>query len=248
MFGKDNEVEWDDMKAFLNERKLPAQYIKFKDTYWIMGADGPFQIWCRVPIANTEQGDTVQADEADFVANYLPNANTVLTDNKGHTIVRQSAFSDSEGFRARFKGFKGTAAKWDGSTGNEKVTNIDFEIPEERYINGIRLILTNHVDNDKLDFVIVDKNYSYAGILYPAEYDDGNGNTYPWSAVAPDGVELDEFGTDWYVDDTSKTQPDVITPYPARIFAGLFMRIRYHAIGTANDITVKVNTYLHKKG
>jgi hypothetical protein len=247
MFGRDNEVDWNDMKAFLDERKLPAQYIKFRNTYWIMGADGPFQIWCRIPIANTEQGDTIQPDEADFVANYLPNANTVLTDSRGHAIVRQSAFSDSEGFRARFKGFRDVASKND-TQDPEKVSDLDFQIPEERYINGIRLILTNHVDDDRLDFIIVDKDYLYAGILYPAQYDDGNGNLLDWNIVAPNGIELDEFGTDWYVDDTQKTQPDVITPYPARIFAGLYVRIRYHALGQAENITVKVNTYLHKKG
>ena len=247
MFNRNSEVNWSDMKVFLDQRKIPAQYINFKNTYWIMGSDGPFMIWCRIPIADVENGDTVQSDETDFVANYLPNANTVLTDSKGHIIVKSAAFSDSEGFRARFKGFKGVASKCDVGE-EEKVTDIDFQILEERYINGVRLIISNHVDDDRLDFIVVDKNYLYAGILYPAQYDDGNGNLLDWSVVAPNGVELDEFGTDWYVDDLIKTQPDIIAPYPARIFAGLYIRIRYHAVGNENDVYVKLNTYLHKKG
>jgi hypothetical protein len=238
MFGSHNEVKWSDVKSFLDSKNTPAQYINFQNTYWILAADGPFQVWCRIPIV-----DPASTDQADFETNYLPNANTALTDSRGHTIVRSAAFSDSEGFRARFQGFKGVANKHDTNNGEDTVTDIDFEIPEERYINGIRLLISGHNDGDNLDFIIVDKDFIYAGILYPAEYQPG----VPWSVATPNGVELDEFGSSWFVDDTRKTQPDVITPYPARIFAGLYMRIRYHATGTANDITVKVNTYLHKK-
>lgn len=109
-------------------------------------------------------------------------------------------------------------------------------------------LYVEYVVDDRLDFIVVDKDYLYKGILYPEQYDDGQGTILDWSVAAPNGVELDEFGSDWYVDDSTKTQLDVITPYPARIFSGLYMRIRYHAIGTTNDVKVKVNTYLHKKG
>jgi hypothetical protein len=237
MFGSQNEVSWSDVKTFLTTRKIPAQYIDFKDTYWVLASDGPFEIWCR--IAKTDPAST---DQTDFETNYQPDANTTLTDSNGHTIIRSAAFSDSEGFRARFKGFKGIADKAD-TQGTEKITDIDFHIDEERYINGVRLMLTNHSDDDNIDFIVVDKNFTYAGILYPAEYQPG----VPWSVATPNGVELDEFGSNWFVDSSLCTQPDVLVPYPARIFADLYIRVRYKAVGASNDVTVRANIYLHKK-
>jgi hypothetical protein len=241
MFTSHNEVSWSNIKSFLDSKKIPAQYINFQDTYWILAADGPFQVWCRIPIV-----DPASDDQTDFEINYLPNANTVLTDSAGHTIVKAAAFSDSEGFRARFKGFKGIASKND-SQDPEKISLIDFHVPEERYINGVRLMLTNHSDDDNIEFIVVDKNYTYAGILYPAEYDDGQGTVLPWSVAAPNGLELDTFGETWYVDSSICTQSDVIVPYPARILSDLYIRIKYHATGTQNDVIVKANIYLHKK-
>ncbi len=237
MFGSYNEVQWSDVKAFLDERSVPAQYIDFKNTYWILAIDGSFQVWCRI-----SKGDPASADQIDFETNYKDLANTTVTDSDGHSVVRLSPFSSSGGFRARFKGFSGTAIKAD-TEGVEKITNIDFQITEERYINGVRIMLKNHSYGDCVDLIVVDKDYLYAGILYPSEYQPG----VPWSAVAPNGVELDKFGDQWYVDDTLCTQPDVTTPYPARILSGLYIRVAYKAIGISNDILVQVNAYLHKK-
>lgn len=159
--------------------------------------------------------------------------NVTPKDDAGAPIVRSSAFSDASGFRARFKGISGVAAPG--------VTNIDTEITEERWINGVRIIVVSANNGDTIGFEVVDKNYLYAGILYPADY-----NGTPWSQAQPNGVVLDAFGVDWYIDASTNTQPDILVSYPARILQGLFVRAKYNNTGQLN-VTVHCNLYLHWK-
>lgn len=137
-------------------------------------------------------------------------------DSNGYQIQKSAAFNDACNFRARFKGITGIAMA--GTT-----TNIDYKITEERYINGVRLILSDHADGDYLDFEVVDID-----------------NILGLGA----GTVLDQFGSNWFVDDSSKTQPDVIVPYPAKIISGLYIRLKYTSTGITN-VNVKANLYLH---
>lgn len=157
----------------------------------------------------------------DFEDNYMSGANGVInpTDAEGAPLARARAFANSDGFRARFKGISGTAAQ-------DTTTDIDYKLTEERYINGVRLIADNHVMGDKVDFQVVDVD-----------------NILGYGA----GVVLDEFGKDWYLDPNVCTQPDVLVPYPAKILANLYIRLKYHSVGTSNDVDLKCNLFLHKK-
>lgn len=141
-------------------------------------------------------------------------------------VIKDKPFKDAQGFRARMKGFMGTAIKG-------TVTNIDCQIAEERFLNGVNLVLNNHEYGDNICFQVVDKDRLYAGILYPVE--------------VPGEVILDEFGCNWYVSADKQDQDQIIVPYPARIYSGLYIRIVYNSIGTQNDIGVAINLYLHKK-
>jgi len=142
-------------------------------------------------------------------------------DSSGNILSPMShPFSSADGFSARFTGgLSGIAVK-------TTTTNIDYKLTEERWINGIRLILEKHVDGDKVDFQVVDVD-----------------NILGYGA----GFLLDEFGKDWWVDSQLCTQPDVIVSYPARILANLYLRIKYHSVGTVDDVQVRANLFLHKK-
>lgn len=133
--------------------------------------------------------------------------------------IMNKPFADADGFRARFKGISGTATK-------DTTTNIDYELTEDRYINGVRLMLKDHVDGDYVDFQIIDID-NILGL---------GANTV-----------LDEFGSTWYMDSAIRTQPDVIVPYPAKILKDLYIRIKYTSVGTTNNVKVRANLYLHKK-
>lgn len=121
------------------------------------------------------------------------------------------------GYRFRCKGFKGTATK-------NTTTNLDMAVSSEREITHVHLFLENHAADDTLKFQVVDVD-----------------NVMGYGA----GVVLDEFATDWRVDDEKKDQGLSSAGYPATIFAGLYLRIVYTSTGTTNDVVVRCNYYLH---
>ena len=150
-------------------------------------------------------------------------------DGEGAVIYKRKVFDDPDNFRARFTGLIGQATAGQS-------TNIELQIAAERYINGVRLILDGHTVDDTLHFEIVDK--------------DGIGVALGWYTQqqfdAMGEYVADRFGQDWNIDHTIATQPDVIVPYPAKIYAGLYVRIIYNSAGQSN-VKVKANLYLHWK-
>lgn len=131
------------------------------------------------------------------------------------SVIRVRAFSDSEGMRFRGTSFIDTVAA-------DTNKNIDYKITEERYVNGGKLIVKNMGDDDKITFQVVDKD-----------------NIFGLGA----NVVLDEFIKDFYlpVNESLNVQLD----YPARIMAGLYLRLIYTNTNATETATVKCNLYLH---
>jgi hypothetical protein len=131
------------------------------------------------------------------------------------SVIRVRAFSDSEGMRFRGTSFIDTVAA-------DSTKSIDYKITEERYINGGKLIVKNMGDDDKITFQVVDKD-----------------NILGFGA----GVVLDEFIKDFYLplNESLNVQLD----YPAKIMAGLYLRLIYTNTNTTETATVKCNLYLH---
>lgn len=138
--------------------------------------------------------------------------------NSNKSVSSIKPFADATGFRARFQGFNGTATA--GQT-----TDVDFLIEEERYINGGTLFLYGHSVEDSFSYQVVDID-----------------NVIGYGA----GVVLDEFIKDWSVDSEMANQGTYEVQYPARIYAGLYVRIKYVSTGLS-DIKIKLNLLLHKK-
>lgn len=138
-------------------------------------------------------------------------------DSSGTNIVRLRPFSDADGFRFRGASFTDTVI-----TGTTK--DIDFLLTEERYINGGNLIVEGIGPNDCMTFQVVDKD-----------------NIFGYGA----GLVLDQFITNFYV--SSKTDLNIALAYPAKINAGLYLRLKYTS-SHVDGCTVKCNLYLHKKG
>jgi hypothetical protein len=134
----------------------------------------------------------------------------------GEQVIRAKAFSDSEGFRFRGVSFVDTVDA-------NSTKSIDFQVVAERYINGGKLIVKNIGEDDKITFQVVDKD-----------------NVLGFGA----NVVLDEFIKDFYLP-TSESL-NVQLDYPARIFAGLYLRLIYTNT-SPNEATVKCNLYLHWK-
>lgn len=137
----------------------------------------------------------------------------------GRQILLMEAFAYNGQYEVKATGYRGSATA--GST-----SNIDFAVgAEDRYINGLNLMLVNHAEADTLLFQVVDKD-----------------NVLGFGA----GAVLKQFGTTWNVDHTVCNQGRELFNYVARLYAGLYLRIVYTSTG-ATDVTIKCNFILHKK-
>jgi hypothetical protein len=142
-----------------------------------------------------------------------------VLDTEGREVQVFDAFAFNGNFEVKATGYKGTATS--GTT-----SNVDFAIgAEERYTNGIKLLLKNHADEDTLGLQIVDKD-----------------NVLGYGA----GLVLKTFGINWNVDSEKSDQGQNVFNYAAKIPAGVYVRVVYVSTG-ATDVKIKLNLLLHKK-
>jgi len=200
---------------------------KLLDIDEIYEPDTDLSLWQRDQdvMYSVGNSDLIVSDGDNWFTNTVDAWNWVIGSKQKISIVEDKPFSDAQGFRARFKGYTDTATA--GET-----TNIDILITEERFINGLQLILKDQAFGDSVDLQVVDINGTYAGILYPVGY--------------PTPLVLDTFGESWYVHSDSQNQDQIIVPYPARLLPGLYVRVIYHSVGET-DVQVCANLFLHKK-
>lgn len=224
------ELNWTDLKTNVASRNLRLQYYQKDIQYHIFAFDGNMEFYTKIEI----DSENPSIDQTDFEQNYKDNCNL-----KTH-LTQLTPFSDTDNFFFRGMGVKGSATK--SSDGNPNLTHISTQIPNQRYINGIHLMLVNQHFDDYIVFKVIDKDYLYAGILYPTDY-----SGIPWNLAQPNGVVLDTFGQNWNVISDKEDQGGVILDYPARILSGLYVCIEYFAHGTVEDVKVKCNYYLHEK-
>ena len=131
----------------------------------------------------------------------------------------QSPFAINTEYEVKAKGYIGTATA--GTS-----TDIDFAVgAEDRYIDGVRILLSNHADGDTMDFKVVDVD-----------------NVLGYGA----GVVLKQFGYTWNVDYENSDQGMNFYNFLAKINAGLYVRITYNSAGVSN-VTVKANVRMFKK-
>jgi hypothetical protein len=140
----------------------------------------------------------------------------VVLDSVKDNIVQTQAFASTSGFRFRGTSFKGTALA-------NSVTDLDYVLPADRFINGGRLLIDSVGQDDMLTVQVVDEN-----------------NMFGLGA----GAVLDEFISGYYV--PSNGNLEVKLDYPARLIQGLTLRFKYTNSETS-DKEVKINLYLHMK-
>lgn len=103
-------------------------------------------------------------------------------------------------------------------------TNIDFKVTSDNIINGLTLLVKAANTGDYATFQVVDVD-----------------NILGYGA----GTVLNQFGTNWYIDASVQMQSIPRIPYPAKIIAGLYLRLVY----TSTAVTapwVAANYHLHK--
>jgi hypothetical protein len=133
------------------------------------------------------------------------------------TAVRKKSDMDADRCKFRGQGFAFTATA-------SSTTDHDYKFTEARLLEVPFIICKNQAWGDSLRFQVVDVD-----------------NVLGYGA----GLVLDEFATDWYIDDTSTLQmrPDVW--YSAEVIANLYIRVKYTSVGGTN-VDVKINFCNHK--
>jgi hypothetical protein len=91
--------------------------------------------------------------------------------------------------------------------------NIDFALTDDSLLaGGTVLLVKGAAQGDKIDFQVV---HPVAGVLLT-------------------------FVKDWYVNPDSTKQDVPTAPYPAKLFAGLILRLVYYSVGET-DVWVAIN-------
>jgi len=190
---KEIELKYIDWKTNVTNKGL--KYKSYIDgSKRLVAFDGPLVYLCRL---NPD-------DESDYTTN-------LETNETGRLGNKIDPLADTANLFFRGTGKKFTATK-------NSVTDHDFTLPFDRKMNGVQLILKNHVFGDTVKFQVVHPVY---GIL-------------------------NEFGTDWNLVEDKQDQSPIKIEYPANIPTGLILRIKYASVGTVNDVSVNANYFLHE--
>jgi hypothetical protein len=102
-------------------------------------------------------------------------------------------------------------------------TNIDLALTDDNLITGAMLQCQNMTWGDSVSLQVVDVTGVYA----------------------PAGTVLSQFVTNWYVITDFERQIDLQINYPAKLLAGLYIRVSYTSTGTT-AVNVSANYTLHK--
>ena len=177
-------------------------------------------------IINSGSTDLSKIDAIDLIRGF---AEELPTDNEGNIIIREKPFKDDDGFRKRIKGYKTTVnAKGD--------TEVMFEITEERWMDGIELIMKGHKTGDNIKFITLDTTGIYEGKYYPP------GTPLPFA--------LDQFGDEYYVAEDTQRQGRIESNFLARLLPGMAIKMIY--TGTAetqveNGVSLYFNLFAYIK-
>lgn len=173
------KVYWQTIKDFVDARKLSIQWIDVDNKYYMKAIDGPFSLDCEL---DKNPSDTT--DLLDFETNYKPLGNkSVITDVVG-------PFEKSD---------KDLVLASDDQPFVGNICTLQLLVPGTLGEVGARQIAGGYGFTDIYYFgdriskvELRDKDYAYAGILYPAEPSPG----VTWAEAEPDGVVMGS-----YVDD-----------------------------------------------
>lgn len=131
--------------------------------------------------------------------------------------IRKVSELDADKAKFKIQGFKGIASV-------NTTTNIDWKLPEERWISGGILLAQGTHWGDKICLQIIDID-----------------NTLGYGA----NTVLDEYVTDFYVVTDSEFQLQIEAPYIALVLANLYVRIKYSNTSILDPVEVVLNLVTH---
>jgi len=118
--------------------------------------------------------------------------------------------------------FKGDAVS--GTATKNSTTNIDYAVSESGlFISGAEFIYKDSVWGDYVECQIIDLD-----------------NVLGYGA----GTVLSQYVKKWYLD-PSKSSIRVESPYAGSLPDGVYVRVKYHSVGTETDPSALINYFMH---
>lgn len=111
-----------------------------------------------------------------------------------------------------------------GVANSGTTTNVDYQLTDDTLLTGAQVLTSTSVFGDSITFQVVDVN-----------------NILGYGA----NVVLKQFITNWQLRSDSQEQIDLHVNYPAKLKAGLYLRLVYSSTGGSN-VNVAINYALHK--
>ena len=139
---------------------------------------------------------------------------------ESHTIVTNGGMAKVD------EGFKFTATAG-------QITEEIHKFTGDLYAKGgVIYTAENHI-MDQVSMTIMDKDFIYAGILYPADYEGT-----PWINVYPNGMELHTYVNNYPMDKNGHLEIDNYTMTDLNM-KDLYLKFKYSSSG-ATDVAVNV--------
>lgn len=226
------EYTWTAFKAALTKKQLIIQFVEDDLTYKIWGYDGPEVHICvlfksTIPeyITSITQVQN-DLDKTDFETNYKSTANDKINTRVIEKLPEPQPFA-TPSYRTKRSATDELVSVAPGAT-----ENIDFVMPQERYVHGGKLVVGNAELGDSFKAQVVD-----ASALIPAPYRAALCEAWP---VVAEYIEKE------WVDPSGKHE---INTYPlnAKVTPGLVLRVVYTATNSGEARQVGINYFLTKK-
>jgi len=133
------------------------------------------------------------------------------------TTYRPVKVADFEATKLNYDAYGTSMIVTAGST-----QNLDHTLTDDCLITGAWLVTSDGYCGDTASFQVVDTSGAFTGVP---------------------GYVISQFVTHWYLPSTTDTQLELA--YPAKIYAGLTLRLVYHSTGVSNPF-IAINYKLHK--
>lgn len=215
---------WADFKAICIARKnLNIQYEDLGPVVRVVGPDSNSINWVIILRKTQDDDVTANPDYTDFLANVEPTCNWAIG-------VRPYWAATPD---AQLAG-KGFIMPCDKATllVPSKLTTCYIKWDWAHYTNGGEWWTVGSVDGDKMVVDFVDKD----NLLNVPGFDANN----PTVLVTP------PYFDEWNVVGADRVKSKFETPYAAKPPQGMYLRIRYYAIGQLVDPKLYLNLFKHK--
>lgn len=228
----DIELPWSDFKAQLDTGKFQWMHFDRADRLVIFAKQNNFSMLCQI-----DKGDA--AEVSDFIDNYSAKSGQVL---KSKVITEFELDDKTLGLISAEASFVNDAC------------TIEIIVPGTpggvgRFVKEGYAFTDSYAWGTRITKVaLVDKNYLYAGALYPAEPAPG----VTWAEAAPDGVELGDYadlempeanrGWRFWAEEGGQggTDVDSLAGY-GNLLAGCFLRLDFTKPTNSNPTKVAVD-------